>query len=133
MSTLAGAVINIILDPIFIFGLHWGMMGAAVATVIGQVATAILSFWYLLHMRIIRPEADDYRIAGGLCTRMLTLGMTSFLSQISLVAAMAEALAVHVAEIASSVLSKSEAMGHKEFYIPYKYQDKNIPPKACEQ
>lgn len=47
--------------------------------------------------------------------------------------AMAEALAVHVAEIASGVLSKSEAMRHKEFYIPYKYQDKNIPPKACEQ
>ena len=89
VSTLAGAVINIILDPIFIFGLCWGMMGAAVATVIGQVATAILSFWYLLHMRIIRPGAGDYRIAGALCTRMLTLGMTSFLSQISLVAAMA--------------------------------------------
>lgn len=89
VSTLAGAVINIILDPIFIFGLRWGMMGAAVATVIGQVATAILSFWYLLHMRIIRPGAGDYRIAGALCTRMLTLGMTSFLSQISLVAAMA--------------------------------------------
>lgn len=47
--------------------------------------------------------------------------------------AMAEELAMHVAEIASGVLSKSEAMGHKEFYIPYKYQDKNIPPKACEQ
>lgn len=47
--------------------------------------------------------------------------------------AMAEELAQHVAEIASGVLSKSEAMGHKEFYIPYKYQDKNIPPKACEQ
>lgn len=47
--------------------------------------------------------------------------------------AMAEELAVHVAEIASGVLSKSEAMGHKEFYIPYKYQDKNISPKACEQ
>lgn len=47
--------------------------------------------------------------------------------------AMAEELAKHVAEIASGVLSKSEAMGHKEFYIPYKYQDKNIPPKACEQ
>lgn len=47
--------------------------------------------------------------------------------------AMAEELTLHVAEIASGVLSKSEAMGHKEFYIPYKYQDKNIPPKACEQ
>lgn len=42
VSTLAGAVINLVLDPIFIFVLHWGMMGAAVATVIGQAATAAL-------------------------------------------------------------------------------------------
>ena len=89
ISTLNGAIINIILDPIFIFGLHWGMMGAALATVIGQVATAILSVWYLFHMRIIHPERSDYRLYGHLCVRMLTLGMTSFLSQISLVAAMA--------------------------------------------
>lgn len=43
LSTLAGAVANIILDPIFIFTFHWGMMGAAVATVIGQVITAVLA------------------------------------------------------------------------------------------
>ena len=55
VSTLAGAVLNIILDPIFIFGFRWGMMGAAVATVIGQVVTAALAVWYLLHMKIIRP------------------------------------------------------------------------------
>ena len=42
ISTLAGAVINIIIDPIFIFVCKWGMMGAAVATVIGQVVT---QFW----------------------------------------------------------------------------------------
>ena len=42
-STLAGAVINIILDPVFIFVFKWGMMGAAVATVLGQVVTAILA------------------------------------------------------------------------------------------
>ena len=46
---------------------------------------------------------------------------------------MAEELARHVVDIAAGELSKSEAMGHKEFYIPYKYQDKNIPPKVCEQ
>lgn len=45
--TLAGAVTNIILDPIFIFVFKWGMMGAAVATVLGQVLTAIASIWYL--------------------------------------------------------------------------------------
>ena len=88
-STLAGAVINIILDPIFIFCFRWGMMGAAVATVIGQVATAILAAWYLLNMRIIKPAPGDYALRRSICGRMLMLGITSFLSQISLVAAMA--------------------------------------------
>ena len=89
ISTLAGAVLNIILDPIFIFGCKWGMMGAAVATVIGQVATAALAVWYLLRMRIIKPRAGDFALNGQVCGRMLSLGITSFLSQISLVAAMA--------------------------------------------
>lgn len=89
VSTLTGAVINIILDPIFIFGFRWGMMGAAVATVIGQAATAVLAVWYLLRMRIIRPAACDYGLKGDVCGRTLVLGITSFLSQISLVAAMA--------------------------------------------
>ena len=89
VSTLAGAVINIILDPIFIFVFKWGMMGAAVATVIGQVATALLAVWYLLHMKVIRPAKTDFALSGNVCGRMLTLGITSFLSQISLVAAMA--------------------------------------------
>ena len=89
VSTLAGAVINIILEPIFIFAFRWGMMGAAVATVIGQVATAVLSLWYLLHMRIIKPASHDYALQWNICGRMLSLGITSFLSQISLVAAMA--------------------------------------------
>ena len=89
VSTLAGAVINIILDPIFIFACKWGMMGAAVATVIGQVATALLAVWYLLHMKVIRPAKTDFALSGSVCGRILTLGITSFLSQISLVAAMA--------------------------------------------
>ena len=89
ISTLAGAVINIILDPIFIFLFRWGMMGAAVATVLGQVFTAILAVWYLLHMKIIQPASGDYDLRWNICGRMLTLGITSFLSQISLVASMA--------------------------------------------
>ncbi|MCI5648412.1 MAG: MATE family efflux transporter [Fusicatenibacter sp.] len=89
ISTLAGAAINIILDPIFIFICKWGMMGAAVATVIGQVVTAVLAIWYLLHMKIIKPEKGDYRLSGFICGKTLILGITSFLSQISLVAAMA--------------------------------------------
>ena len=89
ISTLAGAVINIILDPIFIFLFRWGMMGAAVATVIGQVVTAFLAIWYLCHMKIIKPGKAHYRLQGTVCGRTLVLGITSFLSQISLVAAMA--------------------------------------------
>ena len=86
ISTLAGAVLNITLDPIFIFECKWGMMGAAVATVLGQIVTAV---WSLCRMKPVKPGKGDFRLHASLCTRMLTLGITSFLSQISLVAAMA--------------------------------------------
>ena len=88
-STLAGAVLNIILDPVFIFVFKWGMMGAAVATVIGQIVTAVLAVWYILHMKLVRPSKKDFKLSGKICRRTLLLGITSFLSQISLVAAMA--------------------------------------------
>ena len=88
-STLAGAAVNIILDPVFIFVLRWGMIGAAVATVLGQVLTALLALWYLLNMKQVKPAKDDLRLSGSVCRRTLLLGVTSFLSQISLVAAMA--------------------------------------------
>ena len=88
-STLAGAVLNIILDPVFIFVFKWGMMGAAVATVIGQIVTAVLAVWYILHMKLVKPSKKDFKLSGKICRRTLLLGITSFLSQISLVAAMA--------------------------------------------
>ena len=88
-STLAGAAVNIVLDPIFIFIFNWGMMGAAVATIIGQLVTALLSLWYLLNMKIIKPSGRDLSISISICGRTLLLGLTSFLSQISLVASMA--------------------------------------------
>lgn len=89
VSTLAGAALNMILDPVFIFAFHWGMMGAAVATVIGQVLTAVLSVYYLLHMKAVRLEKTSFRLRGRLIRRFLSLGICSFLSQISLVAAIA--------------------------------------------
>ena len=89
ISTLTGAVINIILDPIFIFGCKWGMMGAAVATVIGQIATAVLAVWYLLRAKIIKPTKLDFKLKGKIVGKTLSLGLCSFLAQISLVAAMA--------------------------------------------
>ena len=89
VSTLAGAVANIILDPVFIFIFRWGMMGAAVATVIGQVLTAVLAVWYLCHMKAVTLHRQSFGLHGGLMKRFLPLGICSFLSQISLVASMA--------------------------------------------
>jgi len=88
-STLAGAAVNIVLDPVFIFVFKWGMMGAAVATVLGQILTAALSVWYLCHMKAVKPEAGSFCLYPRLAGKYLSLGITSFLSQISLVAAMA--------------------------------------------
>lgn len=89
VSTLVGAVINIILDPIFIFVFKWGMMGAAVATVIGQIATAVLAIWYLCNTKVVRIKKSDFKLRSKIVYRTLVLGICSFLSQISLVAAMA--------------------------------------------
>ena len=89
VSTLAGAGLNIILDPIFIYPLKMGMMGAAVATVAGQALTAALAVWYLCRMKAVRLEKGSFRPQVGLLRRFLPLGITSFLSQISLVMAMA--------------------------------------------
>lgn len=88
-STLAGAAVNIVLDPVFIFVFRWGMMGAAVATVIGQIVTAILAVWYLAHTKAVKLGREDFRLEGETVRRTLVLGICSFLSQISLVAAMA--------------------------------------------
>ena len=85
-STLAGAVVNIILDPVFS---KWGMMGAAVATVLGQILTAVLAVWYLCHMRAVSLSKDSFRLRQALIGKFIPLGLCSLLSQISLVAAMA--------------------------------------------
>ncbi len=88
-ATVAGAITNIILDPIFIYPLKMGMMGAAVATVLGQILTAALSIWYLRHMKAVKLEKRSFGLWGSLMKKFLVLGITSFLSQISLVISMA--------------------------------------------
>ncbi len=89
ISTLTGAFANIILDPIFIFGFRWGMMGAAVATVIGQVLTAAISLGYLYRMKSVVLHCRDLLPRAAVAGKTLLLGLCSFLSQVSLVAAMA--------------------------------------------
>ena len=89
ISTLVGAVFNIIFDPILIFVMKWGMMGAAIATIAGQIITALLSVWYLAHMKAVKISRSSYALRWDLISKFLPLGMTSLLSQISLVASMA--------------------------------------------
>ena len=88
-STLAGAAVNVVLDPVFIFAFRWGMMGAALATVLGQMLTAGLAVWYLFHMKAVRLKKSSFAPSPHILRRFLPLGVCSFLSQISLVAAMA--------------------------------------------
>lgn len=92
ITLLVGAVINIILDPIFIFGFRWGMMGAAVATILGQIVSALMSLWYLFRMKAVKLDRESFRFDSGVMKKILPLGMTSFLSQISIVFSMAAVL-----------------------------------------
>lgn len=88
-ANLSGAIINIILDPIFIFVCKWGMTGAAVATIIGQIVTAILSVIYLFRMKSVKLRKKSFLPDWKIIGRFLSLGVCSFLAQISLVASMA--------------------------------------------
>jgi Na+-driven multidrug efflux pump len=72
-----------------IFGFKWGMMGAAVATVIGQLATAFFAIAYLCTMKAVKLERMRFCFSAKLTAQFLPLGLCSLLSQISLVAAMA--------------------------------------------
>ena len=80
VATLAGAAANLVLDPLLIFVCHWGMAGAL---------TAGLSIWYLTRMEQIHLQKDSFCPRAYLLGKCAKLGMTSFLAQISLVAAMA--------------------------------------------
>lgn len=89
VSILIGAITNIILDPIFIFVCKWGMRGAAIATVIGQVLTAVISLWYLLHMKHFKLNKQDFKMEFSVIKQTLSLGICSLLAQISLVFSLA--------------------------------------------
>ncbi|MBE5830190.1 MAG: MATE family efflux transporter [Butyrivibrio sp.] len=89
ITTLAGCIINVILDPVAIFALHMGMKGAAIATITGQIVTAVCGVFYILFkaksfklsLKNMIPDMDIIR-------RFVPLGISSFLTQISIVVIM---------------------------------------------
>ena len=84
IATLAGAIVNIILDPVFIFGTKWGMFGAALATVIGQTVSFILCFIYLFKTKTfkltLKSLIPNFKAFKG----ALQLGISSFITQITI-------------------------------------------------
>lgn len=89
LTTLLGCIINIILDPIAIFVLHWGMMGAAVATITGQIATALCGILYLTKAKSFRLSKESFLLSMDMIKKFVPLGFSSFLTQLSIVVIMA--------------------------------------------
>lgn len=95
-TLLIGAIINIIFDPICIYLLHWGMAGAAIATIAGQIVSAILAAAYLFRMKAITLDKSCFIFRPEVAKKILSLGSASFLSQISIVLSMAATLNMSV-------------------------------------
>ena len=81
---LTGAIINTVLDPLFIFGFHWGIKGAALATVIGQIVSGIMVIVYFGRFRKMELKKEMFRPRGHLLKMILSLGMASCINQIAM-------------------------------------------------
>ena len=88
-SMISGAVLNTILDPIFIFVLHKGVEGAAIATVISQIVTFILNVIYIKRFKTIKISKDCFKLQFNICKKIAMLGVSSFITQMSFVCVMA--------------------------------------------
>lgn len=82
---LMGCITNIILDPIFIFVFKWGVAGAAFATIIGQILNAVFYLFYFKKMKNINLIPDSFKISGRVLKRIAELGISSFITQFSIV------------------------------------------------
>ena len=85
VSMLLGAITNIILDPVFIFGLHMGMTGAALATIIGQSVTFATTVAYFFRTKTFKlgPESFFPRLCA--IGKIVGLGVSTFITQIAIV------------------------------------------------
>lgn len=109
ISTLVGCMINVILDPIAIFVFHWGVRGAAIATIAGQIVSAGLAVYYLFHTKSFKLNAGSFAVKRTLLKRILPLGISSFLTQLSIVIIMG---------VMNNVLVKYGAMSRYGADIP---------------
>ena len=85
LSMLVGAIINIILDPVFIFAFDWGMTGAALATIIGQAATFVMTLIYFTHTKTFKLTKKSFipNMSGAM--EIISLGFSTFITQLAIV------------------------------------------------
>lgn len=81
-SVLVGAILNCILDPVYIFVFHWGVKGAAIATITSQMLTAvILTVYFLKHGKHMKLRAENIRPDFGIWKQILLLGISAAITQ----------------------------------------------------
>ncbi len=84
LCNLSGAIINTVLDAIFVLGFHWGMEGAALATVIGQVFSGVLVIRYMLHFKTAKLTRDHFIPHVPYLRKIMSIGMASFFNQLAI-------------------------------------------------
>lgn len=82
---VVGAILNIILDPIFIFTFNMGVKGGAIATVIGQIVSFVMAILYLKKVKSVKLEKESFKVDKSI-TRTLGLGLSSFITQSTVLA-----------------------------------------------
>ena len=88
-SMVAGAVLNIILDPIFIFIFKMGVQGAAIATIISQILTFVINILYIKQFKTIALTRSQFKLKANTSRKISTLGISSFITQMSIVVVIA--------------------------------------------
>ena len=88
-SMVIGAILNVILDPVLIFIFGMGVKGAAIATVIGQVASFVVSVVYMPRFKTVRLDKESFRPDGRVCANVVTFGLSSFITQFAITIVMA--------------------------------------------
>lgn len=88
-SMILGAVINTVLDPVFIFVFGWGVKGAALATILGQIASCVFSVLYLRKFRTVSVNKEYLKLRPRYTKEVVSLGVSSFITQAAIVVVMA--------------------------------------------
>ena len=84
-SMVLGAILNTALDPIFVFVLKMGVEGAAIATVISQIATFIINIAYIKKFKSIKLAKKNFKLYGKTVRKVTLLGISSFITEMSIV------------------------------------------------